>query len=157
MALSNFSGGLDKTQTEVSVDTAILEINDTRLPRIVSHDWRDAEDRRTIAEGLFLKTFQQFVWNEAEKGRVPHARELHLVWSNGEKWLIRLDQGFGYWRASSRQRREFPFDRVPERQIDNLVRMTAVVEPACGDYPTYWYSGPVTAYGSDQPESRRRS
>ncbi len=30
---------------------------------------------------------------------LPHAREFRFTWGDGQGWILRLDQGVGYWRA----------------------------------------------------------
>ena len=33
---------------------------------------------------------------EEPRGGVPHDRELSITWSDGARWQLRLDQGFGF-------------------------------------------------------------
>lgn len=60
-------------------------------------------------------------------------------WSDSESWLIRLDQGFGYWGTVSETRPEFPFDTDVMRQVGKLRGANLTIEPLHPDYPTYWH------------------
>jgi ATP-dependent helicase YprA (DUF1998 family) len=135
--LQEYSGGIN-SNTRVEIRTGELDCRDERLPCLVQHDWRDAGDRRSVAEQLF-GGFTGFTWQEARRRDLPHARELRLTWPDGENWFIRLDQGFGYWEPTSRLRIPFPFDKEPARQSDFLKKINLVIRAVGGGHPTYWY------------------
>jgi len=139
--LARYPGGLTPATT-VQINTAELERSGMDSPRLLSHDWRDGEDRRQVVETWFGASWPEFQWRQAPLRTLPHARELALTWSNGECWTMRLDQGFGYWRAASRTRPEFPFDSEVARQIARLQQASVIIEPLNPAYPTYWYCAP---------------
>jgi hypothetical protein len=114
--LTRYSGGLHSS-TDVTVLTAKLERLNTDSPRLMYHDWRDGEDRRIVAEDWFKESHPVFSWHEEETRLLPHARELELIWADGEQWSIRLDQGVGYWRIAHHIRPEFPFESETDRQV----------------------------------------
>lgn len=70
----------------------------------------------------------------------PHARQMTLEWSNGDKLILHLDQGLGAWRSS----RAVPFDltRQAEVQSRDLARAIFDVElQEGGRYPSpLWIS-----------------
>ncbi|MBL8253272.1 MAG: hypothetical protein JNJ76_06710, partial [Candidatus Competibacter sp.] len=138
--LTRYSGGLTPT-TEVWVETATLDRPGTEQPRRIFHDWRDGNDRQQVIKQWFQESWPAFAWYEATSRELPHARELALAWSNGEYWLVRLDQGFGYWGTTSGTRPDFPFDNDVARQIGKLRGANLIVEPLNPDHPTYWYCG----------------
>jgi DEAD/DEAH box helicase domain-containing protein len=115
--LERYSGGM-RTETRLSIETSTLDRFGTESPRLLFHDWRDAEDRRQLVQLWLGASWPAFMWNEMPTRDLPHARELILTWDdNGESWSVRLDQGFGYWRTSRHIRPEFPFEADVPRQI----------------------------------------
>ena len=138
-ALHDFPGGV-ATTTHITVTTEALSRVDTREPYQLFHDWRDAQVRAEVIDGLFTD-FGRFEFREMSKPSLPHARELRLEWSNGPGWAMRLDQGFGYWRLSRGQRGQFPFAGGPDQQISTLREVKANVDGGGIHYPTYWYCG----------------
>lgn len=139
--LAHYPGGLTPATT-VQVNTTELERSGLDSPRLLSHDWRDGEDRRQVVETWFSASWPQFQWHQAPRRSLPHARELALTWSNGECWTMRLDQGFGYWGTTFGARPDFPFDHDVARQIEKLRGVNLIIEPLNPHYPTYWYCAP---------------
>lgn len=56
---------------------------------------------------------------EKEKRDTPHARELEIMWEDGKRVLLHLDEGFGFVRAISRPR--YDFYAPIEKQVRMLV------------------------------------
>lgn len=139
--LADYPGGLDKGATAVKLFTANLERLNTESSRLLYHDWKDGEDRRIAVEKWFAGLTDRFDWREENNRDLPHARTLELVWSDRERWTVRLDQGVGYWGCSPHIRPEFPFDHDAEHQIRRLRQLNIMIEPMNNVYPTYWYSG----------------
>ena len=136
--LVRYPGGLTPATT-LQIHTAKLQRSSMDSPRLFFHDWRDGEDRRRAVEHWFQESWPAFAWHEATLRTLPHARELTLTWSDSESWLIRLDQGFGYWGTASGTRPEFPFDTDVMRQVGKLRGANLTIEPLHPDYPTYWH------------------
>jgi len=65
-----------------------------------------------------------------------------LAWTDGKAWILRLDQGVGYWRAYN-AREPFPFEQSVERQAERLRLCEIDVEAWYPSYPTHWYVGPA--------------
>ena len=126
-----------------SVTTEIVTRENPRIPVEVQHDWQLACDRKDVADHLFRSFFESFEWKEKSKRELPHARELELVRVDGARWVLRLDQGVGYWGIAKRRRTSYPFEGSPREQLDFLKGLSADVEPAYNTYPTYWYLAPV--------------
>jgi hypothetical protein len=118
-----------------------LQRNDTQEPRWLYHDWRDATDRRQVCEQLF-DILGQFIFDEKMHPQMPHARELRLTWADGKSWILRLDQGVGYWRACNYPA-SFPFEQPVARQVERLLSCAIDIEAGYPSYPTYWYAGPA--------------
>ncbi|NJM12024.1 MAG: DUF1998 domain-containing protein [Synechococcaceae cyanobacterium SM1_2_3] len=136
--LTCYSGGLAKS-TPIEITTAELNRLDAKQPRLLSHDWRDSEDRRQAIETWFTETWPNFKWREMPLQKLPHARELTLTWNNNDCWIIRLDQGLGYWGIAPGLRPEFPFDYDVAQQIEKLRKNCFLLEPLNPGYPTYWH------------------
>ncbi|HRZ06801.1 MAG TPA: DUF1998 domain-containing protein, partial [Candidatus Competibacteraceae bacterium] len=141
--LARYPGGLTSA-TAVKIETAQLEQLDMETPRWLFHDWRDSGDRRQVIETWFRESGSAFVWQEARSRDLPHARELTLLWNESDYWIVRLDQGFGYWGVASRIRPEFPFGSEATRQIAKLRQASCIIEPLNSIYPTYWHCGGPT-------------
>jgi len=134
--LSGYPGGINKG-TRLSVCTSELLRNDTREPRFVYHDWRDASDRREVFE-LLLKMSDATEFKEERKVNLPHAREFRLSWDNGHTWILRLDQGVGYWHTRHTYE-VFPFDQSVAHQTKHLEGLKVDVRAGSDLYPTFWY------------------
>jgi hypothetical protein len=122
-----------------SVRTEIITRENPRPPVDVQHDWQLARDRTDVADQLFQLFFESHEWKEELKRDLPHARELELVRADGARWVVRLDQGVGYWGVGRRRRMPYPFEGSPGEQLNFLKGLSADVEPTCTTYPTYWY------------------
>lgn len=57
--------------------------------------------------------------NLLQIAHLPHRRELEIEFDGGAKILVRLDQGFGFWRAKSRA--AFPFEANVGQQVEQLL------------------------------------
>jgi DEAD/DEAH box helicase domain-containing protein len=139
-ALSEFSSGLT-SQTRLSVQTTQLNRIGTDQPRRIYHDWRDSEDRREVVNAWFGSKFANLDWQEHEIADLPHERRLELIWEDGTKCSIILDQGVGYWRLVHGVRSEFPFESDTKQQVNWLDRANVVIEAGSKTYPTHWYCG----------------
>jgi DEAD/DEAH box helicase domain-containing protein len=136
--LGQHSGGIG-AETHVRVDTATLDRPHPGEPRLFSHDWRDAFERREIIETWYSAAWAEFGWHETHARQLPHARELRLTWPDGECWSLRFDQGLGYWRIASRATLGFPFAESPRRQVEALASADPEIEASNQEHATYWY------------------
>jgi hypothetical protein len=134
--LKVFPGGID-SETSVMVRTSTIFRNDTREPRFVYHNWRDAGDRKDVFESTFSH-LGEFKFIEMKKQLMPHARELRLKWNDNEVWTLRLDQGFGYWRTTSFNE-PYPFHQSPDRQVKYIQDANIDMSAGSNSYSTYWY------------------
>jgi hypothetical protein len=139
-SLADYAGGL-VASTRCIITTSQVQRNDTQDSRWFYHDWRDATDWRQVFAQVFA-TLGQFSLCEDVYARLPHARELQLVWTDGIAWTLRLDQGMGYWRACN-SREPFPFEQSIERQVERLQTGEIAIEASHPSYPTCWYVGPT--------------
>lgn len=139
-ALSAFSSGLS-SQTRLSVQTTQLDRIGTDQPRRIYHDWRDGEDRREVINTCFGNEFAHFDWQEYATADLPHERRLELIWEDGTKCKLILDQGVGYWRLVHGIRAEFPFESDIKLQVNWLDKANVVIESVSKTYPTHWYCG----------------
>ena len=141
--LSGFSGGLS-VDTRLSIFTTQLERIGTDQPRRIYHDWRDGEDRREVVNSWFNDKFASFNWDDKHATpETPHERKLELIWDDGAKIKITLDQGLGYWRIINGIKTEFPFEYDVNKQVNWLSKANFVVEAVSKTYPTHWYCGSV--------------
>ena len=72
---------------------------------------------------------------------LAHARELRLEWEDGASWLLRLDQGFGFWVTDRSER--FPFDRSTDEQSRTLLTIKPRVQGRSLEHPSILYLGGV--------------
>jgi len=139
--LSVFSGGL-AAPTRLSVKTTQLERVGIDQPRRIYHNWRDGEDRREVVNSWFGDKFYNFHWDDKyTTNESPHERILELIWADGSKCKITLDQGLGYWRIAHGIRSEFPFENDVSQQVSWLNRANIMIEAVSKTYPTHWYCG----------------
>lgn len=135
--LGKYAGGLAKV-TRVSVVTSQLNDNRGGYPKLLHQDWQEDGERRQVAERLFKTNLPHFEWLQREHRQLPHARELELVWAN-TRWLIRLDQGVGYWGVQRYVRSDFPFSQSIQEQIKFLQSKDFQIEQMDKRHPTHWY------------------
>lgn len=135
--LQDYQGGIGNN-TQVIIKTSELDSRNEKIPRLIQHDWKDMRDRKQVVNELFEK-FSGFDWREYSTYNLSHARELILRWESGEEWIIRMDQGFGYWIPSNSVRVSFPFDLSVKSQIDKLRTLNFSLEGAHSSHPTFWY------------------
>lgn len=135
--LANYTGGLAGT-TKVGILTSKLGNYGNSYQRLFYHDWQDEEDRRQVAEHWFKSGFPNSRWLLHEHKELPHARELELIWADS-KWVVRLDQGVGYWAIQRYVRSDFPFDRDVGQQVESLHKANLQIEQSDKRNPTYWY------------------
>jgi DEAD/DEAH box helicase domain-containing protein len=136
--LKSYPAGIAK-KTQLSIFTSKMDRIDLYEPRMVFHNWRDANDRREVFEAL-LNVTGGLNFKEMPRNKLPHARMLRLHWSDRASWNIRLDQGIGYWRVD-RGVKPFPFDQATDRQIAYLNELNVKVYGGSHSYPTFWYVG----------------
>ena len=139
-ALAEHCGGLIAS-TQLVITTSQLQRNDTQEPRWLYNDWRDPTDRQQVFEKVF-EGLGQFIFEEKRQEQLPHARELRFTWTDGSAWILRLDQGVGYWRACN-YREPFPFEQSAERQVERVMSCEIDIEAGYPSYPTHWYVGPA--------------
>jgi hypothetical protein len=139
LSLRRYSGGIG-AETNLSIYTCHVSRNDTREPRNIYHDWRDAGDRKDVFYSIF-SPINMFELKENVKQVVPHGRVLHLKWKAGVEWALRLDQGLGYWR-SVRTNETFPFNQKVDEQIAYINDADIQICAGSNAYKTHWYIGP---------------
>jgi ATP-dependent helicase YprA (DUF1998 family) len=135
--LENYVGGVTGA-TKIDVCTSELGGYGKSYLRQFNHDWLDEEDRRQVAEHWFKSSFPKSKWLLHKNKELPHARELELIWADS-KWVIRLDQGVGYWVIQRHIRSDFPFDRHIDQQVESLKKANLKIEQGDKNNPTYWY------------------
>ena len=113
-----------KSAGRVEVDVVVQPLKQERPPHRIFHDWEYEDDRAEVAQLLGEK------FGVDVKTRVTtnadHGRKLELEYTDGEKVLILLDQGFGYWRIAGQPVRH-EFRAVPAAQASELIRSSAAV------------------------------
>lgn len=72
-----------------------------RAPRHVSDDWPTAGEAKKAIEALFAAKGLEVGVVMREVKQVKHPRECRIRWGDGVSWRFRLEQGFGFMRASS--------------------------------------------------------
>jgi hypothetical protein len=127
----------------VAPDTRLIvrsaEIEPKRItPEKIEHDWQQDQQRNKVAELLLQQYFPgQIDVDSRHRKQLPHARELRLVWQNGKEWILRFDQGMGYWIPNKKAL--FGFDQAVGKQAEQLADLELVVEARDARYPTILY------------------
>ena len=124
----------------VEVETADFA-SETRPSSRISHNWRSVEERNEVASAAMEKVVSGSVFSSARRWDLPHARELALEWNDGRECVIRLDQGFGYWKPVVDI--PFGFERERDEQVARLLRSVPEVRAVSREHPTFVYVGKV--------------
>ena len=132
-ALHGRPGGI-VSETRFDLTTANIRPS-KRTPSRLHHDWPRSEDKRDVLEHLFSPLCATVVAMKETKD-MRHDRGLSLVWPDGTRFDIKLDQGLGFLRQDTET---YNFHARPAEQADTIRAKTGVhVEK--GDSP------PVPAY-----------
>ncbi len=133
-------GVLRTRKTEVLVRTAELGFHRSGYSNYWFNDWSDEDTRsEVVTEALEVRCAQSRFAAE-DKRDTPHYRELELGWEDGKTWRLRLDEGVGFLRATTRER--FPFDQPTQKQAEVLEGGNLTVELR-SRYPTCLYMSDV--------------
>lgn len=132
--LQSFKGGLHNT-TSIEIHTTELDNRNIRSPYLISHDWLYPDDRKKVFESI-LTFHNKPLFIEKHRNAIPHARELCLSWTDKVQFIIRFDQGMGYWKA---EREPFPFDYSVEEQVEKLKKANFNILGISEAYPSHLY------------------
>jgi hypothetical protein len=75
--------------------------SESRAWGVVYADWPDSQMRDDVAMESFRSASARVKWVVADKLGVQHSRSLMILFSNGTRLGVRLDQGVSYWRVPS--------------------------------------------------------
>jgi len=103
---------------EVSVRTVPIH-QKSKMLMDVGTNWSIGANRNEVFQTLLAMRGLQGTLEEAPKQDTPHARELSLRWQDGATWRLRLDEGFGFFRALGGQT-NFPFSKPEAEQGKTL-------------------------------------
>lgn len=127
-----------KADSPVEVDILVQPLKKDRPPHKIFHDWEYEDDRAEVAELLGEKFGLDVELQVTENS--DHGRKLELEYADGEKVLVLLDQGFGYWRVAGSPPRH-DFRSAPAAQASELMRSSTAV---CGVGESYYAVKRVT-------------
>ncbi len=113
-----------KADSPVEVDILVQPLKNDRSPYQIKHDWTYEDDRAEVAE-LLGEKFGLDVDLQVTQNS-DHGRKLELEYADGQKVLVLLDQGFGYWRVAGSPPRH-DFRSAPAAQASELLRSSAAV------------------------------
>ena len=113
-----------KADSPVEVDILVQPLKKDRPPHRIFHDWEYEDDRAEVAE-LLGERFGLDVDLQVTENS-DHGRKLELEYADGQKVLVLLDQGFGYWRIAGSPPRH-DFRSAPAAQASELLRSSAAV------------------------------
>ncbi|MGO9833962.1 MAG: Zn-binding domain-containing protein [Polyangiaceae bacterium] len=135
-ALRGRAGGLAST---TAVTVTVMEGKNERLPVRVDHNFPDASMQKDVL-GRILRELGRVQVSVLPKHNTAHARELVLVWPDGQ-FMLRLDQGLGFLRSVGQA--SHPFSASAEKQAADL-RAAAfrVALSSMGGVPAY-FEGPI--------------
>lgn len=128
--------------TRLAVKSANYE-GDHAWAHRINHPWPLASDRDGVGDELArLRGFEPSFLTVAPR-RLPHARELEIVWESGRSVLLRLDHGLGYWEGSA----AFEFGASHALQGQTLSRLRLDVKARHPEHPTIVYVTAVRGPG----------
>ena len=80
-------------------------------PVLIFHDWQLEAQRQLVVEAI-AKSYS--FSTTIDFSGASHARKLTLHYRDGRVATVYLDQGFGYWQASGRERFDFRVDGIQQ-------------------------------------------
>ena len=113
-----------KANSPLEVDILVQPLKNERDPYLIRHDWMHEDDRAEVAEFLGYKLGLDVDLQVTKNS--DHGRKLELEYSDGQRVLVLLDQGFGYWRIAGSPPRH-DFRSSPASQASELLRVSAAV------------------------------
>ncbi len=108
----------------LEVDVCVQSLRCDRVPYRIFDDWDNEVDRADTANSLG-EMFGLSV-ELTTTGHAEHGRKLGLKYADGQKVVILLDQGFGYWRVTGKPPRH-EFRVSPERQARDMAQCSVPV------------------------------
>jgi len=100
----------------LTIRTAPLDQRGGRMPYLLHHDWQQENDRTAVLQTVGRGWNMQI---DFQVGSIDHAREITIVYRSGQAIHLFMDQGFGYWQTSGRDR--FEFGSKPSQQASSLI------------------------------------
>ncbi|MBV1918029.1 MAG: DUF1998 domain-containing protein, partial [Sphingomonadaceae bacterium] len=113
-----------KAIDDVPVSVTVQPLRQDRSPFLISHDWEYEDDRLETAACLGDKMGLSVALTSTDHS--AHGRKMVLEYADGQKVLILLDQGFGYWRVAAKPPRH-DFRASPAGQASDLLRSSVPV------------------------------
>ncbi len=101
----------------------------------IQHDWRDSRIQADVLKGLFDPFFDVSLTVFDKSRDLNHSRYLTLLWDEGFRVDINMDQGVGFYRARPFQR--FDFSMPSAAQIQKLCSLRFTVENQSPTMPLY--------------------
>jgi DEAD/DEAH box helicase domain-containing protein len=91
-----------------------------RHAREVGDNWPEDVDVAAVFQRAASKVNLGGTLELRDRRNMDHARILALEWSDGVKWEVHLDEGFGFLRTDRRAPLH-PFERSPAEQAERLM------------------------------------
>lgn len=117
--LAALSGRALGNETKIEVVTIEPESNH-RDAWTIADRWPTSTPRGRLFEEALARIGLSGKLIELKKQDTPHARELEIVWEDGKRLLLHLDEGFGFMKSVSRPRYDFhaPLEEQGEILLD---------------------------------------
>ncbi len=113
-----------KASDELRVNVTVQPLKKNGPHYRIFDDWEYEEDREDTALCLGEKLGMSV--ELTRKNHIDHGRKIVLEYADGQKVLIFLDQGFGFWRVTGKPPRH-DFGTSPAVQASDLLRSNAAV------------------------------
>jgi DEAD/DEAH box helicase domain-containing protein len=131
-------------ETELLVATTAPNSDRDRAPVYIDHDWQRPAEPGLVLEGLLVSTENgKRIVEQRRLHETSHHRELRLEWQDGRTWFLRLDSGFGHWRAAGSV--IFDFQASIGSQVQMLQRDQFDLIAKDTKQATLFYLGPLTS------------
>lgn len=89
-------------------------------PSILQHDWQPGFQREEVLDCVARDLAQSLRLEEIDRRGSVHFRDVTVVWADGARWSVIMDEGFGFLEPSSRC--QFDFRADPKAQGHALLR-----------------------------------
>lgn len=123
-ALQKHSGGIaESTQIRVRTQHADRSEHTARPAQLNQDWWTAAEQQHVLAHVLRPLSFDVGV-EVGDLHGVQHHRELILTWKDGQRFVLRLDQGLGFLHEEGKSKTPFKFHDKPDKQSDDLLKVS---------------------------------
>lgn len=123
-ALQQRSGGIVES-TQIRLRTKHADRSELLArPTQVHNDWLTALEQQHVLARILTPLSTDVAVEVGELHGVQHHRELILTWKDGQRFVLRLDQGLGFLHEEGKGKTPFKFRDNLDKQSDDLLKLS---------------------------------